>query len=80
MHAMHLVHDVQPLTCIACVLYGAATDWAPQWDKNFGTELYNHTVDAHENRNAFSGVQGTAAAAALAERLHGGWEKANIYQ
>ena len=53
---------------------GPTNGWAPKWETSYGTELYNHTFDAGENRNLFASVRGTALAKTLAARLHGGWE------
>ena len=52
---------------------GPTADWKPDWGQNYGTELYNHSVDPAENQNIFTALAGSAAAMQLKQRLHRGW-------
>ena len=51
----------------------AASDCRQDWSQNYGTELYNHSVDPGENRNVFASLTGSAVATRLKQRLHRGW-------
>eukprot|EP00937_MAST-01D_sp_MAST-1D-sp2_P000882 g882.t1 len=55
----------------------SAAKWEPDWDVNFGTELYNHTDDAFENRNAAASTS-DAVLKQLSDLLHAGWKGARL--
>ena len=54
------------------VAFGATEKHKPDWTKNVGTELYDHSVDIQENAN-LAGVKANAALVAeLSGQLHRG--------
>lgn len=51
----------------------ANVPWHPNWQKLYGTELYNHSYDPAENRNLFEELEGSGLAAQLRARLRRQW-------
>ncbi|KAH3699905.1 hypothetical protein DPMN_074867 [Dreissena polymorpha] len=45
----------------------------PDWTRNHGTELYDHTTDPDENHNVASDLAFADLARSLSNRLHAGW-------
>jgi len=58
---------------------GKKGGFKPLWSTIYGTELYNHSTDAAENRNTASGADPTALKA-LSAQLHAGWRAAQVPQ
>ena len=56
---------------------GDGAQWEPDWGTNFGTELYNHTDDAWENRNVAAAAS-EAVRKELSGMLHAGWQGARL--
>ena len=61
---------------LACTLAGVEfKNGAPNWERSFGKEMYNHSSDPGEtvnmHRQLSSSMEGT-----LRDRLRGGWQNA----
>ena len=50
----------------------------PDWDINYGTELYDHQKDPQENRNVYNLPEYTSAVTKLSAILRAGWRDASI--
>ena len=50
--------------------------WEPSWNKNKGSELYDHDADPGENINLANEEDYSDIVAGLSDRLHKGWRLA----
>ncbi|XP_052788622.1 iduronate 2-sulfatase-like [Mya arenaria] len=59
------------------VKFDSATN-TPTWSRNFGTELYDHSVDPEENYNVYADPNYSSDVTSLSAMLQAGWRNALV--